>query len=178
MSGAPYNTEPIDLPLTGSEQFDSGVASLDDWLRSTAVTMAKANLGRTFIWRDEAGLIVAYFHLTPHEVSQEGLPNRNIYGSRRDRPVPGYLIAKLALSKDLHGQGLGTRLLTQALEHAAIAAKHAGGRLVVVDAIDDGAADFYRKHDFKDVRSDKPGRPQRLFRPIKDVFADLAPILE
>lgn len=174
MSGTPFLSEPIDNPLTGSEGFDSGVASLDNWLRSTAVTMAKANLGRTFVWREDSGAIVAYFHLTPHEVGQEGLPSRNVYGSDKTRPVPGYLIAKLALSKDLHGQRLGTRLLTQAQERAATAAENAGGRLIVVDAIDKNAADFYRAHGFRDVRADEPGRPQRLFRPMKEVFVDFA----
>ena len=172
MSGTPYFTEPIDDPLTGAETFDSGVPSLDNWLRSTAVTMVRANLGRTFVWRDTDGSVVAYFHITPHEVAQEGVPSRDRF-AQKNRPVPGYLLAELALFKNLHGQRLGTRLLTQALEHAAAAAEHAGGRLVVVDAIDDAAAGFYRAHGFKDLRAQQPDRPQRLYMRLADVFASL-----
>ena len=49
-----------------------------------------------------------------------------------------------------------------ALEKIIDAAKHAGGKLVVVDAIDDEAADFYEHHDFERL----PGNPHRLLMKI------------
>jgi hypothetical protein len=44
---------------------------------------------------------------------------------------------------------------------------------LVVDAIDDHAAGFYRAHGFKDMRVVADDRPQRLYRPIADVIADV-----
>jgi GNAT superfamily N-acetyltransferase len=58
------------------------------------------------------------------------------------------------LRRDLHGQGLGAELLVYALTTIVTAARSAGGRLVVVDALDDGAVDFYRAHDFQPSRTD------------------------
>ncbi|MFJ6621151.1 GNAT family N-acetyltransferase [Kitasatospora sp. NPDC091335] len=145
---------------------------LDEWLRSTAITMERVGLGRTHLWRDKSGMVIAYFTLSPHEVVQEGIPSRDRY-SKANRPVPGYLLGKLALGKSLHGKGLGSRLLTQAFERVAEAAQMAAGRLLVVDAIDDNAAGFYRAHGFKDMRREDPERPQRLYRRISDVIADV-----
>lgn len=166
-----FISEPINVPLTGAEGFDSTNESLDNWLRTTAVTMQKANMGRTWVWRDEDE-VVAYFHLTPHDVKPDTIPNRNRFG--RDRIIPGFLIAKLALDKRLHRQGYGSTLLFDALAHVAKAADNVGGRIVVVDAINENAAGYYRAHGFKDARADDPTRPQRLFMPLDDVFEALA----
>jgi len=62
--------------------------------------------------------------------------------------VPGYLLARLALDVSLHGQGLGSELLIDALQVTVAAGDRAGGRLIVVDAIDQEAHDFYRHHGF------------------------------
>lgn len=166
-----YTSESIDVPLTGAERFDSGVPLLDGWLRSTAATMERANMGRTFVWRDDAS-VVAYYHLTPHEMRQEGVPSRQRFAAK-NRPVSGFLLAKLALDKSLHGRGLGSALLFDALVRMAAAAAQVGGRLVVVDAISEEAAGFYRAHGFKDMRDQQDGRPQRLFLPMADVVEQL-----
>jgi predicted N-acetyltransferase YhbS len=66
--------------------------------------------------------------------------------------VPAYLLARLALDLSLQGQGLGGELLVDALGRIVAAADVAGGRLIVVDAIDEAAAAFYARHDFRSVR--------------------------
>ena len=166
-----YISEPVDIPLTGAESFDSGVPSLDDWLRSTSVTMEKANMGRTFVWRDGEA-VVAYYHLAPHELGQEGIPSRDRF-AKKNRPVPSFLIAKLALSKTLQGRGLGAALLYDALVRIVAAASQVGGRLVIVDAIDERAAGFYGAHGFKEVRVEHPDRPRRFFRSISSIVEDM-----
>jgi nucleotide-binding universal stress UspA family protein len=46
---------------------------------------------------------------------------------------------------------LGSELLVDALERIVDAAHVGGGRLIVVDAIDDEAHAYYRRHDFVPV---------------------------
>jgi GNAT superfamily N-acetyltransferase len=70
------------------------------------------------------------------------------------RRIPAILLAKLALDERLHGQGLGAELLVHALTTAINAARSAGGRVVVVDALDERAASFYRAHDFQPSPTD------------------------
>jgi predicted N-acetyltransferase YhbS len=74
-------------------------------------------------------------------------------------------LAKLALDKGSQESGLGRELLVRALERIVEVAKEAGGRLVVVDAIDDDAASFYEHHDFQGV----PGNPLRLVAKLSTV---------
>ena len=100
--------------------------------------------------------MVAYFSLCPHEVLRESLPSGVGHGS--PRVIPAILLAKLALDTGLHGQGLGAQLLVDALSRAVKAVDAAGGRLIVVDAIDEEAARFYEHHGFDRV----PGESLRL----------------
>ena len=71
--------------------------------------------------------------------------------------IPAYLLARLALDVDWHGQGLGAELLHDAMDRIVTAADAVSGRLIVVDAIDDTATAFYRHHDFQPV-CDNPHR--------------------
>lgn len=65
--------------------------------------------------------------------------------------IPAYLLARLAVDRSLHGQGLGSELLYDALDTIVSAAEVAAGRLIVVDAIDETVRGFYRRHDFQPV---------------------------
>lgn len=66
--------------------------------------------------------------------------------------MPGYLIARLAIDAALHGQGYGEQLLLDALGKAVAASEIGGGRLIVVDAIDE-AQSFYEHYHFVPVRN-------------------------
>lgn len=117
---------------------------------------------RTFVWRD-GDAVVAYFSLCPHEVRRDALPANLAHGA--PNVVPAILLARLALRRDLHGRRLGEALLLDALGRAVEAVDAAGGRLVVVDAIDDDASGFYQHYGFRSAA----GAPMRLFRKASDV---------
>lgn len=55
---------------------------------------------------------------------------------------------RLALDKQLHGQGLGGVLLAEALSIAAQAAASIAAAFVVVDALNEKAAEFYLHYGF------------------------------
>lgn len=74
------------------------------------------------------------------------------------RQIPAILLAKLALDQSVQGQGLGSELLIFALRTIVEAVRRAGGRLVIVDAIDDAVRRFYEHHDFQPL----PGDDRRL----------------
>ena len=90
----------------------------------------------------------AYYSIAPTQIRREDV-TRGLAGGVS--LVPAYLIARLALDTSLHGRGLGSVLLADALETILDASASAGGRLVVVDAIDDDAARFYERHDFQRI---------------------------
>jgi GNAT superfamily N-acetyltransferase len=107
---------------------------------------------------------VAYYTLMPYIIEREALGT----GQGRGLPdrIPGYLIARLALHQELHGNRIGSQVLASALTRAATAAaKDIGGRYVVVDVIDATAASFYRHHGFEPI----PTNNQRLLIPTKSL---------
>jgi GNAT superfamily N-acetyltransferase len=137
------------------EVFRCGNTELDDWL----VRHARAATGhgtRTYVLVDDERTVVGYFAIAPHLIDREDAPAK--VGRGAPRQIPAILLAKLALDESVHGQGLGAELLVFALETIIDAARLAGGRIVVVDAIDDNATRFYEHHDFQSL----PDNAQRL----------------
>ncbi|MHB8240463.1 MAG: GNAT family N-acetyltransferase [Solirubrobacteraceae bacterium] len=134
------------------DEFDCGHDALNSWLRHHAERAAGQGTRTYLLVEDATGDVVGYFSLVPHLLEREDAPP----GIRRGAPqrIPAILLAKLALDKGLHGQGLGAELLIHALTTIVAAARAAGGRLVVVDAVDESASDFYRAHDFKTSSTD------------------------
>ena len=129
------------------DAFDCGHDALSRWLREHA-RRATGQGTRTYLLIDEAsGAVAGYFAVAPHLLERDEAPR----GVGRGAPqrIPAILLAKLALHARLHGQGLGAELLVHALATIVAAARSAGGRLIVVDAIDESAASFYRAHDFQ-----------------------------
>jgi len=141
--------------------FDSGQPALDDWLRRSARDSDGRNLTRTYVWHGGGGVVVAYYTLMPYFIERETLSRKQGRGLP-DR-IPCFLIARLALHRELHGKRLGSQLLASALTRAAIGSRNRGGRYVVVDAIDEVATAFYRHHGFVSVAT----RPDRLLLATK-----------
>lgn len=141
------------LPDDDLDRFDCGVTALNDWLTSHAQRAHQQGVVRVYVWVDDAepDLVVAYTAIQPTQVAARGLSRSQSGGHST---VPGYLIAKLALERTLHGSGLGAELLVRSLEICVAAAKVGGGRIIVVDPIDGAAHDFYRHHDFAPTKDD------------------------
>lgn len=128
------------------DSFSSSNAELDDWLIHHARHAAAMNTGRTFVWHAGDGRVVAYFTLAAHHVRRTHIAKKVGRGSPEE--IPAVLLARLALDESLHGRGLGGEVLWDALTRAVAAGTIAAARLVVVEAIDDHAADFYQHHGF------------------------------
>jgi GNAT superfamily N-acetyltransferase len=135
--------------------FTCGNEVLNKWLATSALHSDRADITRTYVWSDGED-IVGYFSLCPHEVRRDSLPGK----LSRSGPssIPAILLAKLALKSDLQGSGFGGQLLVDALSRAVTAVELTGGRLIVVDAIDQAASNFYEHHGFQPV----PGPAPRL----------------
>ncbi|MHB1537831.1 MAG: GNAT family N-acetyltransferase [Acidimicrobiales bacterium] len=135
-------------------QLDCGREELDRWLHHEALRAQGASVAHTTVWtRPGDPVVVAFYAVAPTQFMRTDLPSRSL--SAGYTTVPGYLIARLALNRTLHGQGLGTHLLLDALERIVTAATNVGGRLIAVDALDDAAHRFYRHHDFQPIQGSR-----------------------
>lgn len=132
-----------------TKTFSCGVRSLDEWLVDQAPRAQVSGTARTWVWTDDAKTVTAYYSIAPMYVRRDEVPRSMAGGAST---VPAYLLARLALDRSLHGRGRGTELLVDALHRIVGAAASAGGRLIVVDAIDESAVAFYERHDFRRVR--------------------------
>jgi len=144
--------------------FRCGVEKLDDWLKNSALNAKRRGIAVTEVWVDpETNRVVAYYSISPTCIGSKGLPHSATSGLNA---IPSYLLARLALDTSLHGQGLGTTLLTQAIGKILRAAREGGGRLIVVDPIDDKAASFYAHFGFQPV-----GGSRRLYMKVSTARA-------
>lgn len=155
---------PVD-PAVDLTQFDCGDPSLDKWLRTRALHTEALRTVRTFVWAVD-GVVAAYYSVAAHSVPRTALPNTLSRAS--PAVIPAYLLAKLALSRRLHGQGLGRVVLDDALQRCLMAGISAGARLVVVDAIDTDAARFYESQGF--TRTLIPGRLARKLSDVAEAY--------
>lgn len=149
------------------DAFDSGSSALDMWLRQSAAHAQAMRTARTFVWHSGECVVEAYFSLAAHLVQRAAVPRKIAHGA--PDAIPAILLARLALAQSLHGRGLGSELLWDALSRAVAASRLAAARVVVVDAIDEAAARFYRHHGFAPV----PGEPTRLVQKVSDIDAAL-----
>lgn len=154
-------------PLTGAhdlDRFDSGMAELDRWLRSSAKTARSAGTAATYVLC-RADQVVGYYALAMSAVTHTDAPSRLRRGM--PDPVPVVLLARLAIDRTEQGTRLGGHLLIDALHRCVRGGQEFGARAIVVDAIDQRAADFYRHFDFHDLDQ------RRLWRRLSDVAASL-----
>ncbi len=133
-------------------QFASGNDDLDEWLRDSALPAGRSGTARTYVWVDDKSELMAYYAINPTLVLRSDLP-RSV-GRGAPDAIPGFLIGKLARHVSLRGQRIGSSsigevLLIDALSTVLAAATLAGGRVIVVDAIDDLARDFYERNGFR-----------------------------
>lgn len=152
--------------------FSCGVESLDAYLKTQAGqdVCRKANAVFVLVAPAEPRRVLGYFTLCATALSQGEVPDAARKHVPRYPLVSATLIGRLAVSKDHQGQGLGAILLAQALRKAHDSADAVGSSMVVVDAIDEGAARFYFAHGF--VRLPESMRLVLPMRMIGKLLAD------
>jgi len=158
------------LPLTGNhdrQAFDCGRQELNDWLRQVARQHQDKGLSKTFVAvRDNAPeRICAYYALTLAELENRHLPEA--WRKKMPRRIPGVRLGRLAVDKPNQGKGLGELLLVDALTRARRIFTEAGGIGLFIDAIDERAADYYRRFGFQP----SPDNPLLLFLPALALLA-------
>lgn len=120
--------------------FDSGVASLDDWLRRRALANQASGASRTFVACDVVQ-VVAYYALAACAVAPDAAPRR----FRRNMPDPIAVVVfgRLAIARSHQGRGLGRALFQDAAGRVLHATDTIGIRGLIVHAISGDAKAFY-----------------------------------
>ncbi len=151
--------------------FRCGVDALDVWLKVHAVENQRRNLSRSFVLI-EGGQVIGYYSLTMGGASREELPRRYAKGLPGTFDIGMVLLARLAVSVDHQGSGLGRDLLIDAIAQAAADGEHAAARFIAVDPIDDRARSFYAAFGFRDILGDgEEGKNRRMYVRLDEAVA-------
>ena len=135
-------------PLTEAHQvagFSCGVPSLDEWLIRRAWANQVSGASRTYVVAD-GGRVVGYYGLASGALAAIDAPG----ALRRNMPdpIPMAILGRLAIAQDWQGHGIGVALLRDAVERTQAASAILGIRGLLVHALSEQAASFYRHYGF------------------------------
>lgn len=141
---------PLDARRHDRSAFSCGVAALDAYLKTQAAQDIRRKANAVFIATHAAtpSVILGYFTLCALGLPPGPIPEKARKHLPRYPQVSATLIGRLAVSASHQRKGLGGMLLARALKMAFDNADVVGSSMVVVDALNDSAASFYRAHGF------------------------------
>lgn len=145
-------------PLAADHELDlfvCGTDPLDSWLHRKARRNETAGDSRTFVScpTTDRRRVVGFYSLAASSVALAAAPG----AVRRNMPdpIPVVLLGRLAVAQDHQGVGLGAGLLPDAVRRVVGVADTVGIRALLVHAIDDAAASFYRRFGFVPSAADE-----------------------
>ena len=130
--------------------FTCGVESLDRYFQTQAGQDVRRRANGVFVLAGKAdpARVLGYDTLCATALAQGDVPKVARKVIPRYPLVSATLIGRLAVAKDRQGQRLGATFLADALRRALASAETVGSSMIVVDALDEGAAAFYVAHGF------------------------------
>lgn len=146
--------------------FACGVPELDRYLQKQARQDLKRKLAVPYVLANDEGRIAGFYTLSSFSIEIGELPEK-IANKLPYPKIPAVLIGRLAVDRSFQGQGVGERLLMDALSRSAEQGRTLGLWAIVVQAKNQSAADFYMKYDFMPL----PGSRRHLFLPMKTIAA-------
>ena len=146
------------------DSFDCGKEDLNRFLKRQAWNSQQAHSAQTYVLVKDLR-VLGYHSLAAGSVTHEEATERVKKGLAR-HPIPVILLARLAVDASVHGKGLGSALLKDALLRTAQAADAIGARALLVHAKDDTAKAFYEHFTFEASPSD----PYHLLLIMKDLL--------
>jgi ribosomal protein S18 acetylase RimI-like enzyme len=158
----PLAIERLDKTVHDRISFDCGEPELNDYLRFIARQHADKGYAQVWVAVPEPGSpqVIGYYTLSMTSLQPAEVPR----GAGISK-VPALLLGKLAVDRRYQGQGIGARLLMHAQRSALLLSRQVGLHALVVDALNERAAAFYRKYDFEELTTG----PRHLYKTIKDI---------
>jgi ribosomal protein S18 acetylase RimI-like enzyme len=141
--------------------FHCGEPALDRYLQTQATQDIRRRVANCFVAIEVVtGRVSAYYTLSAASIPLVDLPPEDTKRLPRYPTVPAVRIGHLTVEQTFQGRGLGAALLMNAV-HRTLQSDAAACTLLV-DAKNDQAVAFYRRHGFRSLTS----RPRILFLPL------------
>lgn len=142
--------EPLKPKRHDRDGFTCGESSLDAYLRQQAVQHHRDGISTTHVLVDDAhpSRILGYYSLAAAQLLLTDLQEAD-----RKRlpkyPVPAIRMGRLAVALSEQGNGYGDYLLAHAVARCLALRGQLGVRVLLVDALHERAAGFYRAYGFR-----------------------------
>lgn len=160
----------LDTARHQRQDFDSGEAVLDEWLKRYAGQSRRGDTAATWVIVDHDDVVVAYASLSMTAIDLSRAPARVAKGS--PNPLPAILLGRLAVDRRHTALGLGTELVKHVLATAVELNHKAACKIVVVAALHGDARRWWKRMGFEPL---DPGDPEglNLYLRTADVEATL-----
>ncbi len=137
------------------DQFDCGEESLTRYLKLFAMQNMRKMLNTCYVHAKEDLQVKAYYTLSNYsliknEIKPDTFPFKMVFDH-----IPTTLLGKLAVDKTMQNQGLGRWMLLDALSQSYKIAMFTASTAVVVEALNEKAAEFYQRFGFKLLHDNK-----------------------
>jgi GNAT superfamily N-acetyltransferase len=155
------------------KSFDCGTPALNDYLLRYARQNHESGGAKTFVAvsSDAPTLVLGYYTISPGAIAfTEAPPSVTKRLGRYDVPI--FRLGRLAVSRTIHGQGLGGELLFAAGSRALAVAAEVGGVALAIDAKDARAAEWYERFGAVRLLDD----PLKLVLPLDAIAQAIASI--
>ena len=144
------------------EQFDCGNPSLNEWLLRHARQAQSSGSAKTFVVSDD-NIVIGYFSLTVGQVKTYEAAEIIRQGMGQYQ-IPVVILARLAVSINHQGLGIGVGMLQDAIRRTLMISEQVGIRALLTHPIDDRASNFYERFGF----ISSPVREKQLVLLLKD----------
>lgn len=159
-----YRIEPL-ADKHNRAAFSCGVEPLDRYLQRQAGQDVTKHVAAAFVITSDGETVAGFYTLSAHVLNLGDLPDNVAKKLPRYPNVPATLLGRLAVSIDFRGRGIGELLLLDAFKRVLANTQEVGTAVLVVDAKDERAREFYLCHDFIPL----PSQPNRLFYTVKTI---------
>jgi len=137
---------------------------LDQYLRQHARQNNDNNISKTFVAVDTKNVVHGFYTLSAASIEFEELP-KDFAKNIPKYPIPAARIGKFAVDENSSKQGIGEKLLIDALRRIENTSNDMAVKAVLVDALDESAKNFWLKYEFIELlESDL-----KLFLPIETI---------
>lgn len=145
--------------------FDCGVTELNQFLQQQARQKTAKHISKTFVacWDSAPTVIIGYHTLTGYSVTT---PAAHRDYKKYPHPLSAVKLARLAVDRLQQRQGLGERLLIDAIYRTVLAAQQISAIGLFVDPMSPEVIPFYQQYGFLPANSDDHSRIE-MWLPIK-----------
>ena len=106
--------------------------------------------------------IIGYYTVSAQSVKKESVLSLLSFPVKE---IPGMLIGRLAVDSNFKGKGYGSIILIEALKKIRFVSKNFGVKIVIVDALNQNAVNFYKSYGFIEFDDNK----MRLFLTMQTI---------